>query len=146
MNIWGNGKMAGGQPYICKDFNFADNKNSDNYEAAGFTVAAKAGYISAMGYSTKCDWLFMASECLGNSALPVGDYTYITELLNGYRIARLGGSWSSGVNAGPFCWYLYSGVGTRRRNVGGRLVYIPTKDSDVYLAAIASWKTQMAAA
>ena len=146
VNIWGNGKMAGGQPYICKDFNFAENKNSDNYEAAGFTVAAKAGYISAMGYSTKCDWLFMASECLGNSALPVGDYTYITELLNGYRITQLGGSWNGGVNAGPFCWYLSSGVSGRGRAIGGRLVYIPTKDSDVYLAAIASWKTQMAAA
>lgn len=146
VNIWGNGKMAGGQPYICKDFNFAENKNSDNYEAAGFTVAAKAGYISAMGYSTKCDWLFMASECLGNSALPVGDYTYITELLNGYRIARLGGSWDSGVAAGPFYWYLDNGVGSRTRDIGGRLVYIPTKDSDVYLATIASWKAQMAAA
>lgn len=88
----------------------------------------------------------MASECLGNSALPVGDYTYITELLNGYRIARLGGSWSSGVNAGPFYWALTYGVGSRYRTVGGHLVYIPTKDSDVYLAAIASWKTQMAAA
>lgn len=146
VNIWGNGKMAGGQPYICKDFNFAENKNSDNYEAAGFTVAAKAGYISAMGYSTKCDWLFMASECLGNSALPVGDYTYITELLNGYRIARLGGYWGDGVSAGPFYWSLHYGVGGRGRAVGGRLVYIPTKDSDVYLAAIASWKAQMAAA
>lgn len=146
VNIWGNGKMAGGQPYICKDFNFAENKNSDNYEAAGFTVAAKAGYISAMGYSTKCDWLFMASECLGNSALPVGDYTYITELLNGYRIALLGGNWSDGVNAGPFYWSLNSGVSNRSRAVGGRLVYIPTKDSGVYLAAIASWKAQMAAA
>lgn len=146
VNIWGNGKMAGGQPYICKDFNFAENKNSDNYEAAGFTVAAKAGYISAMGYSTKCDWLFMASECLGNSALPVGDYTYITELLNGYRITRLGGYWADGVNAGPFCWNLAYGVGVRFRSIGGRLVYIPTKDSDVYLAAIASWKAQMAAA
>ena len=146
VNIWGNGKMAGGQPYICKDFNFAENKNSDNYEAAGFTVAAKAGYISAMGYSTKCDWLFMASECLGNSALPVGDYTYITELLNGYRIALLGSVWSSGVTAGPFYWHLNNGVGYRSRHIGGRLVYIPTKDSDVYLAAIASWKAQMAAA
>lgn len=146
VNIWGNGKMAGGQPYICKDFNFAENKNSDNYEAAGFTVAAKAGYISAMGYSTKCDWLFMASECLGNSALPVGDYTYITELLNDYRIALLGGGWVNGVSAGPFCWYLDYGVGGRNRGIGGRLVYIPTKDSGVYLAAIASWKAQMAAA
>lgn len=146
VNIWGNGKMAGGQPYICKDFNFAENKNSDNYEAAGFTVAAKAGYISAMGYSTKCNWLFMASECLGNSALPVGDYTYITELLNGYRIALLGSGWNNGVGAGPFCWTLDNGVGNRHRDIGGRLVYIPTKDSGVYLAAIASWKAQMAAA
>lgn len=146
VNIWGNGKMAGGQPYICKDFNFAENKNSDNYEAAGFTVAAKAGYISAMGYSTKCDWLFMASECLGNSALPVGDYTYITELLNGYRIALLGGGWSNDVSTGPFYWYLSNGVSYRGRDIGGRLVYIPTKDSGVYLAAIASWKAQMAAA
>ena len=146
VNIWGNGKMAGGQPYICKDFNFAENKNSDNYEAAGFTVAAKAGYISAMGYSTKCDWLFMASECLGNSALPVGDYTYITELLNGYRIARLGSHWNNDVAAGPFYWHLAYGVGSRARDIGGRLVYIPTKDSDVYLAAITSWKAQMAAA
>lgn len=88
----------------------------------------------------------MASECLGNSALPVGDYTYITELLNGYRIARLGGGWNDGVAAGPFYWGLNYGVSDRGRNVGGRLVYIPTKDSDVYLAAIASWKTQMAAA
>lgn len=149
VNIWGNGKMAGGQPYICKDFNFAENKNSDNYEAAGFTVAAKAGYISAMGYSTKCDWLFMASECLGNSALPVGDYTYITELLNGYRIALLLDWVVVGVMtllSGRFYWYLNDGVGIRYRYVGGRLVYIPTKDSDVYLAAIASWKAQMAAA
>ena len=88
----------------------------------------------------------MASECIGNSALPVGDYTYITELLNGYRIARLGGSWNDGVTAGPFYWALSVGVGYRGRAVGGRLVYIPTKDSDVYLAAIASWKAQMAAA
>ena len=88
----------------------------------------------------------MASECLGNSALPVGDYTYITELLNGYRIALLGSGWAGGVAAGPFCWHLIGGVGSRARDIGGRLVYIPTKDSDVYLAAIASWKAQMAAA
>ena len=88
----------------------------------------------------------MASECLGNSALPVGDYTYITELLNGYRIALLGGYWFNDVHAGPFYWFLTYGVGARNRYIGGRLVYIPTKDSGVYLAAIASWKAQMAAA
>lgn len=145
INIWGNGKMGGGQPYICSDFSFAESKNSGNYEPAGFTVTNANGYISAMGYSTACDWLFIASECLGNSSLPVGDYTYITVNLNGYRIARLGGSWSGGGDAGGFCWYLDGGVGGRARGVGGRLVYIPTRDSATYTAAIEAWKQKMAA-
>lgn len=126
VNIWGNGKMAGGMPYICSDFNYAEGKNTDNYEGAGFTVTKANGYISAMGYSTKYDWLFMASECLGNSSLPVGDYTYITENLNGYRIAQLGGYWVHGSTAGGFYWALINGVGNRSRSIGGRLVYVPT--------------------
>jgi hypothetical protein len=145
INIWGNGKMGGGQPYICSDFSFAESKNSGNYEPAGFTVTNANGYISAMGYSTACDWLFIASECLGNSSLPVGDYTYITVNLNGYRIARLVGSWNSGGNAGGFYWYLNGGVGIRSRYIGGRLVYIPTRDSATYTAAIEAWKQKMAA-
>lgn len=145
INIWGNGKMGGGQPYICSDFSFAESKNSGNYEPAGFTVTNANGYISAMGYSTACDWLFIASECLGNSSLPVGDYTYITVNLNGYRIAPLGGCWSHGSYAGGFCWALGNGVGSRDRGIGGRLVYIPTRDSATYTAAIEAWKQKMAA-
>lgn len=145
INIWGNGKMGGGQPYICSDFSFAESKNSGNYEPAGFTVTNANGYISAMGYSTACDWLFIASECLGNSSLPVGDYTYITVNLNGYRIARLGGYWADGGYAGGFYWYLADGVGYRHRSIGGRLVYIPTRDSATYTAAIEAWKQKMAA-
>ena len=126
VNIWGNGKMAGGMPYICSDFNYAEEKNTDNYEGAGFTVTPKEGYISAMGYSTKYDWLFIASECLGNSSLPVGDYTWLTQNLNGYRIALLGGGWNDGSSAGGFYWSLADGVGYRYRKIGGRLVYVPT--------------------
>ena len=145
INIWGNGKMGGGQPYICSDFSFAESKNSGNYEPAGFTVTNANGYISAMGYSTACDWLFIASECLGNSSLPVGDYTYITVNLNGYRIALLGGRWAYGGLAGGFYWDLHNGVGFRFRSIGGRLVYIPTRDSATYTAAIEAWKQKMAA-
>ena len=145
INIWGNGKMGGGQPYICSDFSFAESKNSGNYEPAGFTVTNANGYISAMGYSTACDWLFIASECLGNSSLPVGDYTYITVNLNGYRIALLGGRWDSWAYAGGFYWALGDGVGARTRTIGGRLVYIPTRDSATYTAAIEAWKQKMAA-
>jgi predicted nucleic acid-binding Zn-ribbon protein len=145
INIWGNGKMGGGQPYICSDFSFAESKNSGNYEPAGFIVTNANGYISAMGYSTACDWLFIASECLGNSSLPVGDYTYVTTNLNDYRIARLGGYWNVWDDAGGFYWALYSGVGSRDRIIGGRLVYIPTRDSATYTAAIEAWKQKMAA-
>lgn len=129
MNIYGNGKMDGGQPYICNDFNFNESKHDGNYEAAGFTVTPANGYISAMGYSTACDWLFVASETKGDSNLPVGDYTYLTQNLNGSRIARLGGSWSHGTTAGPFYWTLNDGVGLRYRNIGGRLVYVPNAEN-----------------
>lgn len=125
VNVHGDGTQKGGVPYICTDFNFTENKNSENYISAGFTLSNANGYISAMGYSQECDWLFMPSETSGNSALPAGDYYYCTPNLNGYRIALLGGAWSSGGNAGGFCWALDRGVGTRSRSIGGRLVYIP---------------------
>jgi hypothetical protein len=135
--------MGGGQPYICNDYNYAESKNSDNYEAAGFTVTNANGYISAMGYSTAFDWLFMPSECLGNSSLPVGDCTYVTTNLNGYRVVLLGGYWNGGSFAGAFCWSLLYGVSDRTRGIGGRLAYIPARGSTAYIAAIASWKEQM---
>lgn len=126
VNIWGNGNMAGGEPYVADDFNFAESKRTDNYEGAGFTVTNASGYISAMGYSTRCDWLFMASETAGNGSLPVGDYTYVTPNLNGYRIAQFGGGWGGAASAGGFNWYLGDRVGYRDRFAGGRLVYVPT--------------------
>ena len=126
VNFYGNGSMKGGVPYICNDFNFAESKNNGNYESAGFTLTNANGYISAMGYGNeKFDWLFFASECSGNSSLPVGDYTYVTTNLNGFRIARLGGGWNGGGTAGTFCLSADDGVGARSRGIGGRLVYIP---------------------
>lgn len=125
VNIHGDGTQKSGVPYICTNFNFTESKNSENYISAGFTLSNASGYISAMGYSQECDWLFMPSETSGNSALPAGDYYYCTPNLNGYRIARLGGYWSDGGAAGGFCWLLYVGVGSRSRSIGGRLVYIP---------------------
>lgn len=137
-NFWGNiWKFAYGinfycevgKPflgYVCKDFNYAESKKTDNYENIGFALPSENGYVSAMGYSTKYDWLFLPSEVKGNSSLPVGDYYYQNNTWDGYRIALLGGGWYDGSNAGGFCWGLDSGVGYRTRAVGGRLVYVPT--------------------
>lgn len=137
-NFWGNiWKFAYGinfycevgKPflgYVCKDFNYAESKKTDNYENIGFALPSENGYVSAMGYSTKYDWLFLPSEVKGNSSLPVGDYYYQNNTWDGYRIALLGGRWGSGSSAGGFYWYLADGVGTRYRDIGGRLVYVPT--------------------
>ena len=137
-NFWGNiWKFAYGinfycevgKPflgYVCKDFNYAESKKTDNYENIGFALPSENGYVSAMGYSTKYDWLFLPSEVKGNSSLPVGDYYYQNNTWDGYRIALLGGSWIDGSVAGGFGWSLHDGVGTRYRAIGGRLVYVPT--------------------
>lgn len=137
-NFWGNiWKFAYGinfycevgKPflgYVCKDFNYAESKRTDNYENIGFALPSENGYVSAMGYSTNYDWLFLPSEVKGNSSLPVGDYYYQNNTWDGYRIARLGGGWGDGSVAGGFYWYLADGVGHRYRDIGGRLVYVPT--------------------
>ena len=126
VNIYGNGKMNRGQAYICKDFTFNQTKITDNYEPVGFYTSPTEGYISAFGYSTNYDWLFIPAETKGNSSLPVGDYFYGSENLNGNRIVLQGGIWYHGLPAGAFNWALKSGVGDRSRGCGGRLVYYPT--------------------
>lgn len=137
-NFWGNiWKFAYGinfycevgKPflgYVCKDFNYAESKRTDNYENIGFALPSENGYVSAMGYSTNYDWLFLPSEVKGNSSLPVGDYYYQNNTWDGYRITRLGGGWNDGSDAGGFYWRLDRGVGARTRSIGGRLVYVPT--------------------
>lgn len=137
-NFWGNiWKFAYGinfycevgKPflgYVCKDFNYAESKRTDNYENIGFALPSENGYVSAMGYSTNYDWLFLPSEVKGNSSLPVGDYYYQNNTWDGYRVARLGGLWGGGSSAGGFCWCLGDGVGYRNRDIGSRLVYVPT--------------------
>lgn len=126
INIWGNGTMNGGQPYICSDFNFNESKNSDNYVGAGFTVVNANNYIAAFGYSETCDWLFLPSETGTNANSMVKDYTYITSNLNGYRVALLSGYWNAGGFVGGFFWNLSYSVGFKNRVVGSRLAYIPT--------------------
>lgn len=130
INIWGDGSMSGGQPYVANDFKFNDAKHSDNYEPVGFTLANSSGFINAMGYGKEeYDWLLMPSEIGGTNALPVGDFLYATPNLNGYRTTLLGDSWATGNNSGGFCWHCTYGPSGRYRGFGGRLLYIPTAKS-----------------
>lgn len=127
INIWGDGSMGGGQPYVANDFTFNDSTHSDNYAPVGFTLANASGYIKAMGYGSEdYDWLLMPSEIGGTSALPVGDNLYVTPNLNSYRATLFGDSWGTGNYAGGFCWHCTYGTSGRFRGFGGRLLYVPT--------------------
>ncbi len=143
INVFGNRSFNGGQPFVCNNFEFTEDKNSGNYEAAGFTLPNENGYISAMGYSKQCDWIFMASECKGTSALPVGDSTGFSENLNGYRIPRFGGHWSDTVGAGIFAFRPTIGQLYRSRDLGGRVSYTPIAGSAEYESSLESWRQQM---
>ncbi|MDE6111215.1 MAG: hypothetical protein K2F65_04780 [Eubacterium sp.] len=129
INIWGDGTMAGGQPYIADDFNFNASKHTDNYKPVGFTLPNGAGYISAMGYgSEKYDWLLIASELSGSNALPVGDYTETTSDVDGYRSLAQGGVYYNNFAAGIFNCYCSALANGKGRTFGGRLIYVPTSE------------------
>lgn len=121
INIYNYGE---GSVHIA-DHDFTDNTKEAPYEDAGITIAGTTGYVSAFAYNEDFDWLFIASETLGNSSLPVGDYFYQTKASSSYTVALLGGRWRHGAAAGGFVWHVDSSSGYRGRGVGGRLLYVP---------------------
>lgn len=107
------------------DHGFVDDSKASPYKNTGIHPDHGNGYISAFGYSEEYDWLFIPAEHTGNSSLPVGDYFWNSN--PGWRVARLGGRWDGGAYAGAFCWHLDNAASNRYRDVGGRLVYVPSK-------------------
>lgn len=107
------------------DHGFADNSKASPYKNTGIHPDQGEGYVSAFGYSEEFDWLFIPAEHLGNSSLPVGDYFWNNN--PGWRVARLGGCCNNGAYAGAFCWHLNNAASSRTWDVGGRLVYVPSK-------------------
>lgn len=136
-NFWGNiwGWIDGINEYMdatthegtiyIADHSFADDTGTGAYEDAGIIAVYGNGYVSAFCYSEKYDWLFIPGELLGNTALPVGDYCWNGN--TGWRVARLGAGWGSGLYAGAFSWHLSNASSDRGRHIGGRLVYVPSK-------------------
>lgn len=126
LNVLANGIH---QAYIA-DNAFADSKKDGSYRNAGITLAKTTGYISAFGYSPTCDYLFLPSETLGNTAVPVGDYFYQNAVATdggGWRTAYLGGLWNYATRAGAFCLLVANVFSNRNRSIGARSVYARKK-------------------
>lgn len=135
-NLWGNifsivdgftleGKGKNNGWYALGDYR--ENGIDGSYKPFGFTIAKANGYVKYFGYSEDADFAFIPGETNGgaNSALPVGDHLYQNNAYDGFLVARLGGSWSSGAAAGLFYWHLNSAFSFRLRSIGARLVYAP---------------------
>lgn len=122
MNIYAYGEHS----LFVADNSFGDNISTAPYKDTELTISRTNGYVSAFAYNEEFDWLFIPSETIGNSSLPVGDYFYQNHTYNGWLVARLGGYWAYGSSAGGFCWSVYNASSDRARAIGGRLVYIPS--------------------
>ena len=133
-NLWGNIwtfvdgmniNAKGIHKLYVADHAFADSVLDGAYKDTGITLAKANGYVSAFGYNEAFDWLFVTSEVLGNSSLPVGDYFWQNHTYNAVMIARLGTRWNDGAGAGAFYWTVYGTPSTRYRSIGARPVYFP---------------------
>lgn len=135
-NLWGNiftimdgftleGKGKHNGWYALGDYR--ENGIDGSYKPFGFTIAKANGYVKYFGYSEDVDFAFIpgATNDGANSALPVGDYLYQNYAYDGFLVARLGGSWGIGTNAGLFHWALNTAFSYRARSLGARLVYAP---------------------
>jgi len=107
------------------DYGFTDDIKTSPYKNVGFTLAKRNGYVSAIGWSETCDFLFLPTETLGDSSLPIGDYFYQDHASSGWRVSRLGGDWYNGSSAGGFDWGVSNSSATRGRSLSGRLLYVP---------------------
>ena len=133
-NLWGNIwtfvdgmniNAKGIHKLYVADHAFADSVLDGAYKDTGITLAKANGYVSAFGYNEAFDWLFVTSEVLGNSSLPVGDYFWQNHTYNAVMIALLGASWSNGADAGAFSWAVSDAPSHRNRDIGARPVYFP---------------------
>lgn len=141
-NLWGNiWTWLDGINIECKDIQNAyvssDNltmkdDTKENYENAGFTLAKAGGWVSKFGFDAAHPYLFLPTETKGASNF-VGANHWNNPTYNGFMVALLGGSWDYGGYCSPFCLYVDAASGSRNRNVGGRLLYVPQADKPKYL-------------
>lgn len=142
VNVYGDGSLEGGMPYICRDFNY-DINSLNNYIPLGFTIPSTQNWISAMGYNENFDWVFMPIENTnGNSAVPVGDSIFPTTNLNGINIALIGGHASFESRAGAFFYGCDKKSTSFGKAYGANLMFIPQKNS-IYNSNYQKWLAKM---
>ena len=143
VNIFGDGNVQGGVPYICKNYNYSDSITAD-YESVGISLPNTSDWISGMGYGDeKYDWLFIPAEASNaNSATPISDYIWITKNVNKIQSMAFGGDWLFTQRNGMFFYACDRDMDYAASTFGARLVYMPLKDS-VHDTNYALWRNKV---
>ena len=147
VNLYSDGTMGAGIPYIANDYNYTPNVNGTNYINIGYQLPSRADWISAMGYSNSTyDWVYLPAEAEGASSLmPVGDFIWVNSSLDGIGAISVGGTQRQGDSCGMFYYACDQKPDKVSASLSARIMHIPTKDSTIYLNNIASWRQQIGA-
>ena len=135
-NNWGNGNYweeglnieAKGKndAYFSHTGIYTDNsKEADGYKSTGFSLAKANGFVNRVGYSEDFDWGFLATKTTGSSNYPIHDYFYQNYTYNGWYVSNRSCYWNHGANVGLCSRNVNSTSGSRSRNVGGCLLFVP---------------------
>lgn len=141
INLYGDSLSGSGIPYICTDFNYTPDINGENYQSLRFQISPSSGWISGMGYrSENFDWVYLPIEAEGaTSLLPVGDFIWISKDLNGINTISIGGTQRQRDNCGLFYYMCDQKHNLYSSSQSARIMHIPTKNSAIYQANLASW-------
>ena len=113
------------QAWVCKNAEqYASNVFASPYEKLSYVNGGEDGYVKEMGFDPARPYAeFPVTVGAGaNSNTYYADYYYRN---TGQMVARLGGSWSTGVSAGLSVWSLIASSSSVGSTGGGRLLRKP---------------------
>ena len=114
--MWISVPVSGFVPDVVHD-------TTTGYKSLGYHWSHSNGYQSAFGIDPEHPELLIPTEASGPDVF-TGNFVWQNYTYNGFLIATLGGIWSYGSD----CGFDLSGSntsGTRYRDIGGRLLYVP---------------------
>lgn len=107
--------------FLCTDPQYYGNEITENYLSTGITTPDSNGYPKDLIFSDSYSWALIPSKLGGSTSTYLCDYYYQA---SGLRILLVGGTWSSGVGAGFWCFNAVLAASQSGSNVGGRSVFI----------------------
>lgn len=147
INLYSDGTMGSGVPYIASNYEYTPGVNSENYHNIGYQIANDSDWIANMGYGdSEYDWVYLPIVASGASSLtPIGDYIWTDNYLEGINMISIGGTQRQGDNCGMFYYGCDQKPDRYSASLSARIMYIPTKGTTTYESNIASWRQQIGA-